>query len=126
MRSQWSTLAKDGAILGATLAVLLGGAWTISEWTVERLLHNDAVSTGQTWSSYLANNVEDLEEIAGGAKPSPDSQRFFDRVRQVGQVFRYVVYDPTGHLRLVSDTLDDDEDEDQDLEIGRASCRERV
>jgi diguanylate cyclase (GGDEF)-like protein len=79
--------------------------------TVGRLLHNDAVSTGQTWASYLAKNVEDLEEIAGGAKPSPESQRFFDRVRQVGQVFRYIIYDC--HTRLVSDTLDvDDDDED--------------
>jgi diguanylate cyclase (GGDEF)-like protein len=115
MRPQWRTLAKDGAILSAVLVVLIGGAWTVSEWTVERLLHNDAVSTGQTWAGYLANNVEDLEEIAGGAKPSADSQRFFDRARQVGQVFRYVVYDPDGHLRLVSDTLDVDEDEDEDL-----------
>jgi diguanylate cyclase (GGDEF)-like protein len=113
MRSKRGAVAKDGAILTAILGVLIGGTWGISELTVGRLLHNDAVSTGQTWASYLAKNVEDLEEIAGGAKPSPESQRFFDRVRQVGQVFRYIIYDPEGHTRLVSDTLDvDDDDED--------------
>jgi diguanylate cyclase (GGDEF)-like protein len=115
MRSKLAAVVKDGAILTAVLVVLIGGAWAISEATVHRLLYNDAVSTGQTWASYLANNVEDIEDIAGGKKPSPESQRFFDRVRQVGQVFRYIVYDPQGHTRLISDTLDADDDDDEDL-----------
>ena len=116
MQSKSGAIVKDSATLVVVLGALIGGAWGISEMTVDRLLRNDAASTGQTWASYLANNVEDLEEIAAGAKPSPESQRFFDRVRQVGQVFRYVVYDPQGHTRLVSDTLpDDDDDDDEDL-----------
>jgi diguanylate cyclase (GGDEF)-like protein len=115
MRSKLAAATKDGAILTAVLAVLIGGTWAISEVTVHRLLYNDAISTGQTWASYLANNVEDIEDIAGGKKPSPESQRFFDRVRQVGQVFRYIVYDPQGHTRLISDTLDADDDDDEDL-----------
>ena len=126
MQGKRGVLVKDSAILFAILGALIGGAWGISEATVDRLLHNDAVSTGQTWASYLANNVEDLDEIAAGAKPSPESQRFFDRVRQVGQVFRYVVYDPQGHIRLVSDAQADDDDDEDDLSKHNATAAKAI
>jgi diguanylate cyclase (GGDEF)-like protein len=115
MRSKISTASRDTVFAAGVVAVLFGGTWAISNATVEHLLRHDAVSTAHTWASYLVKNVEDLELIAAGQKPSVDSQRFFDRVKQVGQVFRYTIYDPQGHFRLVSDDLDDDPDENQDL-----------
>jgi diguanylate cyclase (GGDEF)-like protein len=114
-RSQAGLVSKDTLVLAVVLSLAVGGTWAVLQATVEHLLHHDAVSTARTWASYLVKNVEDLEEIAAGKKPSVDSQRFFDRVQQVGQVFRYIVYDPQGHIRLVSDDLDDDPDEDEDL-----------
>jgi diguanylate cyclase (GGDEF)-like protein len=119
----WSKLpkitlvSKDTLVLAVVLSLAIGGSWAVLQATVEHLLHHDAVSTARTWASYLVKNVEDLDEIAAGKKPSVDSQRFFDRVQQVGQVFRYIVYDPQGHIRLVSDDLDDDPDEDEDLAV---------
>jgi diguanylate cyclase (GGDEF)-like protein len=114
-KSKMSLVSRDTLVLAVVLALAVGGTWAVLQTTVEHLLHHDAVSTARTWASYLVKNVEDLEEIAAGKKPSVDSQRFFDRVQQVGQVFRYIVYDPRGHIRLVSDDLDDDPDEDEDL-----------
>jgi diguanylate cyclase (GGDEF)-like protein len=114
-RSKMSLVSKDTLVLAVVLSLAVGGTFAVLQATVEHLLHHDAVSTARTWASYLVKNVEDLDEIAGGKKPSADSQRFFDRVQQVGQVFRYIVYDPQGHIRLVSDDLDDDPDEDEDL-----------
>ena len=115
MRSKTSIVSKDTLVLAFVLLLAVGGTWAVLQATVEHLLHHDAVSTGRTWASYLVKNVEDLEQIAAGKKPSIDSQRFFDRVKQVGQVFRYIIYDPKGQIRLVSDDLDDDPDEDEDL-----------
>ena len=100
-----SLVSKDTLILALVLAVAVGGTSAVLEATVEHLLHHDAAATARAWASYLAKNVWDLEDIVGGKNPSIDSQRFFDRAQQVGQVFRYKVYDPTGRLRLVSDEI---------------------
>ena len=87
-KSKMSLVSRDTLVLAVILALAVGGTWAVLQATVEHLLHHDAVSTARTWASYLVKNVEDLEEIAGGKKPSVESQRFFDRVQQVGQVFR--------------------------------------
>jgi diguanylate cyclase (GGDEF)-like protein len=128
MPSKLSPLMRDSLILAGALALAAGGTWAVSQATIDHLLHHDAVSTGRTWASYLARNVEDLDQIAAGQKPSADSQRFFERVREVGQVFRYIIYDPQGHVRLVSDSdkeeakgadqakeKDKEDDDDEDL-----------
>ncbi|MGA2041886.1 MAG: EAL domain-containing protein [Roseiarcus sp.] len=127
MLAKISPVLKDSLILAGALALVAGGTWAVSQATIEHLLHHDAVATGRVWASYLVKNVEDLDQIAAGQKPSADSQRFFDRVEEVGQVFRYIIYDPQGHVRLVSDDLnegkdkdkskdkDDDDDDDEDL-----------
>jgi diguanylate cyclase (GGDEF)-like protein len=114
MLGEISPVLQDSLILGGVLALFVGGTWIVSEATVEHLLQHDAISTGGAWASYLVKNVEDLEQIALGQKPSVDSQRFFDRVQQVGQVFRYIIYDPQGHVRLVSDDFEKDEDRAKD------------
>jgi hypothetical protein len=103
--------------LGAVPIALLMGTWMVARATVDHLLYHDAVTTGRNWTAYLAENVKDLEQIANGAKPSADSQRFLDRARKAGQVFRTVIYDPAGHTRFVSDDLakSDDDDDDDDL-----------
>ena len=106
-----------GLMLGIVPIALLVGVWLVESQAVDYLLRHDAVATGESWADYLAANVSDLPQIAEGQRASADSQRFFDRVKKVGQVFRYVIYDAKGHFRLVSDDLSDDEDEDQDLAV---------
>ena len=96
---------KSIAALGIILAVLTSGAWTIQKFAIERLLFQDAVGAGRMWASYLAQSVTDLEQIARGERPSPASMTFFERAQKVGNVFRYKIFDASGHLRLVSDEL---------------------
>jgi diguanylate cyclase (GGDEF)-like protein len=98
-------------LLGVVPLSLLGGTWLVAKTTVDHLLYHDAVMTGRNWTSYLVDNVKDLEDIATGAKPSAESAAFFDRAQKAGQVFRYVIYDPEGHPRFISDSLEKDRDE---------------
>jgi diguanylate cyclase (GGDEF)-like protein len=93
------------ALLVLVLAALAGGSWAIEKLTIEHLLNRDAVSTGHSWASYLAQTVGDLPQIARGEKPSAASLAFFERAQKVGNVFRYKIFDPDGYLRLVSDEL---------------------
>jgi diguanylate cyclase (GGDEF)-like protein len=103
-------------LLAIVISSIVAGTFAIAKFTIGYLLYHDAVSTGRSWTDYLATNVNDLEQIAAGETPSKASQLFFDRAQKVGQVFRYQIFDPQGHLRRVSDTLDpSDQDEDEDL-----------
>jgi diguanylate cyclase (GGDEF)-like protein len=91
---------------GAVPVLVLAGTWLVAKTAVDRLLYHDAVLTGRSWTAYLVENIKDLDDIAKGAKPSADSQAFFDRAQKAGQVFRCVIYDPAGHVRLVVDSLE--------------------
>ncbi len=99
------SLAGNIALLLAVLGALIGGNWAIQKFTIDHLLYRDAVSTGHSWASYLAQNIGDLGAIAQGKKPSAASMAFFERAQKVGNVFRYKIFDRDGRLRLVSDEL---------------------
>jgi diguanylate cyclase (GGDEF)-like protein len=96
---------------------LLAGTWVAAKITVDHLLYHDAVTTARSWTSYLVDNVKDLRQIANGEKPSAESQAFFDRAQKAGQVFRYVIYDPQGHPRFVTDTLQKAADRNDDMRL---------
>jgi hypothetical protein len=103
-------------LVAIVIISIVAGTFAIAKLTISYLLYHDAISTGVSWTNYLVTNVSDLEQIAAGEPPSKASQLFFDRAQKVGQVFRYQIFDPVGHLRRVSDTLDpSDLDEDEDL-----------
>ncbi len=87
-------------ILAAVLALVTGGTWAIQRFAIERLLDLDAVSTAHNWASYLAQSVDDLEQIAAGATPSAASELLLRRTQKVGSIFQYNVFDPAGRLRL--------------------------
>src|SRR6185437_2902134 len=110
-----------GLLFGAVPAVLLAGTWLVAKTAVDHLLYHDAVLTGENWTSYLVDNIKDLENIARGEKPSADSQAFLDRAEKAGQVFRYVIYDPEGRSRFVSDDLRKSLSEDEKAKPGEAS-----
>jgi hypothetical protein len=103
MRASITGLTISRVLFGAIPFALLAGTWLAAKLAVDHLLYHDAVMTGRSWTSYLVDNVTDLEEIARGARPNPESQSFFDRAQKAGQVFRYVIYDPEGRSRFASD-----------------------
>jgi diguanylate cyclase (GGDEF)-like protein len=111
-----NSVFRKSFLVAIIVAAILAGTFAIAKLTIDYLLYHDAVSTGRSWTDYLVTNVRDLEQIAAGETPSKTSQLFFDRAQRVGQVFRYQIFDPVGHLRRVSDTLDpSDQEEDEDL-----------
>ncbi|NJO32450.1 MAG: PAS domain-containing protein [Rhodospirillales bacterium] len=106
LRSEFApTRVKVVALLASLVAALVAGIWIVQVIAIQRLLYQDAVSTGHLWASYMAENVGDLAAIAEGKTPSAASVAFFERAQKVGNVFRYKVFSPEGHLRLVSDQL---------------------
>ncbi|MGQ7793127.1 putative bifunctional diguanylate cyclase/phosphodiesterase [Faunimonas sp. B44] len=93
--------------LVASLIVAVAAAVTVTAYTIDRLLAQDARAEGESWARYLADNVQDLAAIAAGSTPSPESASFFEKARHVGDVFLYKIFDAEGQLRLASDRLDE-------------------
>jgi diguanylate cyclase (GGDEF)-like protein len=96
------------ALVAAILVIsglLAGATFWVVDATVQRMVRRDAETAAMGWSKYLASNLTDLREIAAGRPPALESVLFIERARQVGQVFRFKLFDPTGKLRLVSDDL---------------------
>jgi diguanylate cyclase (GGDEF)-like protein len=102
-------IRRDVPLAGGLIVVLLAAVWAaafVTSRTVNHLLLQDAEVTGEAWARYLAANVADLEQIAAGQPPSPESITFFEKAQQVGDVFLYKIFDAEGGLRLVSNELD--------------------
>lgn len=92
-------LLLSASLFLALCAIALLGA----RFTIDHLLHRDAVLTGHSWSKYVANNLSDLETIAQGKSPSAQSLAVLEQARQVGNVYRYTIYDGDGNLMIYSD-----------------------
>jgi diguanylate cyclase (GGDEF)-like protein len=107
-------------ILVAVLVIsasLAGGTYWVIDTTVDRMVRKDAEAAAMGWGKYLAANLADLPEIAAGQLPTLESVRFIERAREVGQVFRFKLFDRTGQLRLVSDALEKTWDNEPKLSV---------
>ena len=98
-----TSVLRNAAILAGMLCILLGGTWAVVNATTSHLLYENATSTARSWAQYLASNATDLEQIAGGERPSIGSMAFFQHSQKSDQVFRYEIYDRQGYSLLVSD-----------------------
>ncbi len=96
-------------------AALLVQAYLLASSTVERLLREDAETTGTLWAADFAKRLTDLPQILDGAAPSADSRAFMASASQLGSVFRFKLFDARGRQILVSDEVDQPERKTEDL-----------
>jgi diguanylate cyclase (GGDEF)-like protein len=94
---------RNVGVLVVVLSILVGGTWATAKITTNHLLYQDATSSARSWALYLAENVADLEGIAGGEQPSAASMAFFAGARKADQVFRYEIFNREGYSQLVSE-----------------------
>jgi diguanylate cyclase (GGDEF)-like protein len=87
-------------------AALLVQAYLLASSTVERLLREDAETTGTVWAADFAKRLTDLPQILAGAPPSAESRRFIANASELGSIFRFKLFDARGRQVLVSDELD--------------------
>jgi diguanylate cyclase (GGDEF)-like protein len=97
-----ASILRNTGVMIAVLCVLVGSTWAVVKITTQHLLYQDATAAARDWAHYLAENVTDLEQIAGGQQPSVASMAFFRGTGRSGQVFRYEIFDRNGYSQLVS------------------------
>src|SRR5437762_2345700 len=89
----------------AGIVAVVGGAVLIEDRAIDRLLYDDAIATGRTWTESIARTIGDLDAIARGDPPSAADRAYFDQVKKLGQVFLLKIYDANGTTRFISDDL---------------------
>jgi diguanylate cyclase (GGDEF)-like protein len=93
------------ALLALAGVLLVGGAYLLASTTIDRLIRKDAETTGTLWAADFAKRLDDLPAILSGQPPSPESIAFMVNASQLGNVFRFKLFDAQGRQRLVSDEL---------------------
>ncbi|MEZ5669858.1 MAG: response regulator [Alphaproteobacteria bacterium] len=102
-RIRFTTLVY-GIFVGA-IAVLAVVGYLLLEATADKVVTGQAERTSQAWAQSIAHELPRIEEIAGGAMPTAEERDYLDRLRRLGNVFRFKLFDTAGRLRLSSDDL---------------------
>ena len=94
------------ALVLVAAALLVGGAFAVQSYAIDRLLHDDAVVTaGQVGQVPRGQHRRPSQHRRRSNPPSADTLAFIARVKTVARVFLYKIYDSEGRPRFVSDDL---------------------
>lgn len=95
----------------AVLAWLLASALAcaVVGWAMQTAsraqLRADAEHSALQWAQYVRDTVPELNAIFDGRPPTPAAVEQLSRLRRLGEVFRFKLYDPHGREMLASDQL---------------------
>src|SRR6202034_1168654 len=62
------------------------------------MLRADAQSTVTAWAGSLLNGVDDLPALIAGTAPSNRTEHLLNDATEVGDIYRYDIWDRTGHV----------------------------
>lgn len=101
-RSFWASAALCIAIGGSLLAIALYGI----DRTEKRFLADDAEQTALNYAKAISQKVPDLENLFSQRQLSQDAKVELLKTGLTGDVFRFKLFAPSGHLLIISDDLD--------------------
>ncbi|WP_289034263.1 GGDEF domain-containing phosphodiesterase [uncultured Roseibium sp.] len=98
-----------GALVFALL-ILFGGSmfWLAQSGlndTVDTVIEQNAERKARSWAMHLATTMPDLEGLIEGGTPTQEQRDAIDTAVQVGDVFRFKLFDGNANLVLISDEL---------------------
>ncbi len=73
--------------------------------TAERIVIAQSERASIAWANHIGMELRQIERIARGADITSDELRFLDSVRDLGDIFRFKIFDTKGQIRLISDDL---------------------
>ncbi|MBI5719683.1 MAG: bifunctional diguanylate cyclase/phosphodiesterase [Burkholderiales bacterium] len=90
--------------MAGTLTVALAGV--LIQYTSTRLLENDAEAAAVGYAHYVDEVTPGLRDLFEGRGLRSDTREQLARLRRMGEVFRFKLFDREGRQILVSDDLD--------------------
>jgi len=114
-RSIWVKIGPLAVAIFISLSVLAFVSVSILNGISERLIRQQAERDGIAWAAHIGSSLERIAEIARGEETTWDERAFLINVRQFGDIFKYKIFDPDGHLRFNSGIYDGEDADGKDL-----------
>jgi diguanylate cyclase (GGDEF)-like protein len=98
--------STDGGriLLLASIVLLLAfGGVQLSQLVSANMLRTDAQSTINAWASTLLDSADDIPAIIAGEAPSARTDHLLKDATEVGDIYRYKIWDRTGHAVFSSE-----------------------
>lgn len=96
---------------------------------VERVVMRDASDKAEHWGDYAVERIPGIEELVQTGTPTDEQRDVIRKIRAVGDIFRFKLFDANGRLSLISDdthimdpagvTADEDPEPKQVAQTGR-------
>ena len=112
---------KSGKLISlmfGACALLIASLMFLILEIADRTVTANAERVSVAWADYISSRLSNIEEIVSGRPLSAPDREYLEQVRQLGDVFRFKMFDETGKLILISDDLAGTP-EDVDLESHR-------
>jgi diguanylate cyclase (GGDEF)-like protein len=93
------------ALLVGTIALLIVGAILLCQSVASKMLRDDARSTSQNWVHMLVARNPEILAMLDGAAPSLQTKHLLDEASQVGDIYRFRIWDKAGHLVFNSERM---------------------
>ena len=98
----WTALARlltAGVLVGGLVGATVFGVST----TVDNAVAADAERHARNWARYLVSEMPGLEGLIRSGAFDEEQQRFFREMAEVGDVFRFKLFDESANVVLISD-----------------------
>ncbi len=84
------------------ILLLAFGGVKLSQVVAANMLRNDAQSTSSAWAATLVDNFDDIPTFFAGVAPVDKTRHLLENASQVGDVYRYKIWNKMGYLVFTS------------------------
>jgi diguanylate cyclase (GGDEF)-like protein len=98
-----STDGKRILFLAFIVLLLAFGGIELSRVVAANMLRADAQSTVSAWAGSLVESADDIPAIIAGAAPSARTDHLLRDATEVGDIYRYTIWDRNGHAVFSSE-----------------------
>src|SRR5580658_3767416 len=98
-----STDGKRILFLAFIVLLLAFGGIELSRVVSANMLRADAQSTVGAWAGSLVESADDIGALVAGATPSARTDHLLKDATEVGDIYRYTIWDRNGHAVFSSE-----------------------
>ncbi len=117
----WSSKGRLRAVIagGVVLSIVCYVAVFLARQTIDGLLRAEAETAALAWANYLSGQMDDLDRVLEGHRPSRRSAELLEGAQKIGTVFLYKLFDADGRLLFDSNATAKDGSGSDDLSSRR-------
>ena len=96
---------KEFALFAICIALPVLGGMFLCQFLSGKMLREDAQAKCGEWVSMVVARYPDTLGLLSGANPSGQTRHFLDEASQVGDIYRFRIWDASGHLVFKSERM---------------------